>query len=193
MKMSRILFFRMRIVIPIAILCVLTCLELSGCGPKNSAADDTGQWKRFTSDTGKFSALFPGTPGEKIVPVKTALGESEAHSFLVQPDVETAYGINYNDYPAAVDVDHPQKLFDQCQASIVGEKGKIVVQQELKIQNYPARELEFQAGGEANYSGRVRLILVGHRIYDLVAIFLTANPHAPERQKFFDSFSLKEK
>lgn len=125
--------------------------------------------------------------------MQTALGESEAHSFMVEPDIQTAYGINYNDYPAAVDVNHPQKLFDQCQASIVGEEGKIVVQREMKIQDYPARELEFQAGGKANYSGRVRLILVGHRIYGLVAIFLTANPHPSERQKFFDSFSLKEK
>lgn len=191
--MNRILFFRIRNVAPIAILCALMCLESNGCGSKDSAADNADEWKRFTSDAGNFSALFPGTPREKIVPVQTALGESEAHNFVVEPDAQTAYGVNYNDYPAAVDVNHPQKLFDQCQASIVGEKGKIVVQQEMKVQNYPARELEFRAGGEANYSGRVRLILVGHRIYDLVAIFLTANPHASERQKFFDSFQLESK
>jgi hypothetical protein len=63
----------------------------------------------------------------------------------------------------------------------------------MKVEGFDARELEFAKGGKANYSGRVRFILVGHRIYTLVTVFLTANPHPQERAAFFDSFLLKAK
>ena len=55
--------------------------------------------------------------------------------------------------------------------------GKIVFQQEIKLEDYPGREFEFAAGGKANYSGRIRVFLVGRRLYVLTVVFLTANPH----------------
>ena len=114
------------------------------------------------------------------------------HSFIVETDADTAFAVSFNDYPAGTALD-PQKLFNGCQASVVGDNGKIVNQQETKFQNYPAREFEFQQGEKADYSGKVRLILVGRRIYNLVTVYLTANPHPSERAKFFDSFALNEK
>jgi hypothetical protein len=57
--------------------------------------------------------------------------------------------------------------------------------------NYPAREYEYVAGGAANYSGRVKIIIVGQRVYQIATIFLTANPHPKDREFFFNSFQIQ--
>jgi len=172
---------------------ILTCAALTGCGSKDKGVNSQHEWKLFSSKTGNFSALFPGAPRETVVPEPTAAGEIKMHSFIIETDAQTAYGINYNDYPDAIDISNPQKVFDRCQVAMTTGQGKIITQTAIKFGNYPARELEFQPGGLANYSGRVRLILVGRRIYSVSTVFLTANPHPAEAAKFLDSFSLNQK
>jgi hypothetical protein len=138
----------------------------------------------------KFLGLFPGLPKEKTSVEQTAAGEIEVHSFIVEPNIQTAYGINYNDIPPKLNLSNPEPLFDGGQSATIGETGAITTQRSMKFKGYPAREFEFKAGGKANYSGKVRLILVGRRLYNLVTVFLTENPHASDAEKFFDSFSI---
>jgi hypothetical protein len=163
---------------------------LTGCRPAHQEPDTRLAWKTFTSKSGKFSALFPGTPKQSITPQPTVAGKIDVHSFIVETDAVNAFGINYSDFPETLNLSNPGALFDGAQTTTAGERGAIVTQQTMKFKGYPAREFEFKPGGKANYSGRVRLILVGRRIYSLVVIFLTANPHPEERTKFFESFSV---
>lgn len=72
------------------------------------------------------------------------------------------------------------------------ENPKIVFYKSFQIENHPATEFEFAGGRHPNFSGRVRLILAGQRVYNLVTIFVTTEPKPDERSAFFDSFSLQQ-
>lgn len=152
------------------------------------------KWKKFTSDEGAFSAWFPGIPEETIKPLHTLLGDIDSHNFLVDADKQDFYGVIYEDFPPTVDLTNPSSVFDGAQdREIKNSSGKIVFQQEIKLGDFPGRELEFTAGGKANYSGRIRIFLVERRIYVQTIVFLTANPHPDDRAFFFNSFKLKIK
>jgi len=169
---------------------LIGCKQKDNDSQSRSPAPAINHWKRFSSADGNFSVLFPGTPQEKRQTERTPIGEIELHCFIVEADRQTAYGVNYSDIPQSANLRDPQKFFDRSQALTAGEKGKILFQQEIKLGNSPGREFKFSKGGKSNYSGRVRLFLVGHRLYELVAIYLTINPHPVEREAFFNSFSL---
>jgi len=165
---------------------------LTSCGSKDSTAASPNDWKPFSSEAGNFSVLFPGTPKEKNVVGQTAIGEMEMRSFVVETDLQTAYALNYNDFPPRLDLSDPERVFDQGMDSALGKTGTVITQRSMRCKGYPAREFEFKAGGDANYVGRIRLILVGRRLYNIETIFLTGNPHESDCQKFFDSFSLNK-
>ena len=150
-------------------------------------------WKKFTSAEGEFSAWFPGTPEETTQPLHNLMGDIEARCFAVEADIQDFYGVLYADIPPAADLKNPTYLFDRAQAMEANQNGsgKIVFQQEIKLENYSGREFEFAAGGKANYSGRVRILLVGRRLYVLTVVFLTRNPHPEDRANFFNSFKLQ--
>jgi hypothetical protein len=150
------------------------------------------KWKRFASDEGGFSIRFPGTPEETNVLVKVAAGEFEMPCYFVWADVQTEYAVNYVDYPRNVDKLGTEKIFDLSMASVAGAFGKIVFYRDMSFKGYPAREFEFVAGGRANFSGRVRLILVHQRLYQILVIFLTQNPHRDDFRVFFESLSLRQ-
>ena len=150
-------------------------------------------WNGFSSGPGNFSVLCPGDPKEITVFEQSTGGEIEFHSFIVESDDETAYGVVYNDYPPTANLPEPETAFDRSQGAIIEKhKAELLAQESLQVQSHPAREFEFKAGGKANYSGRVRIILIDRRLYQLVTVFLTDNPHPADRAKFFDSFSLKK-
>jgi hypothetical protein len=59
------------------------------------------------------------------------------------------------------------------------------------VESNPATEFEFVGGSPTNFSGNVRLISVGQRIYAFDALFLTGHsPNPDECDAFFNSFSL---
>jgi hypothetical protein len=70
--------------------------------------------------------------------------------------------------------------------------GKILSQQETTFGNYPAREFEYKAGGKANYSVKVKYVMVGPRVYSLMAVYMTGSPDPEDRTTFFNSFQLQD-
>jgi len=151
----------------------------------------TSEWKNFLSSEGKFSVWLPGIPETTNIIIKVSDVELSQPCFFVWADRQTEYAVNYSDLPKNLEKLKPEQKFDLSQKSVAKEFGKIVYQQNQKFRDYPGREFEFVAGGKANYSGRVRLILVNDRLYEMIVIFLTANPHTADRDTFFNSFRLQ--
>jgi hypothetical protein len=183
------------------LVCLIFFIIATGCGkkqvvPESQSSEPSVQksesplahWVRFSPEGGNFSVLFPSTPQEKDQSAQTKYGKMETHSFVAKEDAQDAYGVSYNDIPKFPDI---KPYLDKIQALEVGDQGKIVFQQEIKIGNNSAREIEFVKGGKANYSVRLRMIPVGQRLYLLTVIFLTENPHPEKRDAFFESFSLQ--
>ena len=185
----------------IGLACLFLCVALVGCGEGDSESANypsivpAKNWKRFTSEAGKFSARFPGTPEETKQIQKSPVGEVEVQMFSVNADIQTVYAVVYCDsskFTEPAITTNAQAFLEKSQTMTVKKQmGKTVFQQEMKMANFPVREYEYVAGGKANYSVRVRLVLVGPRVYSLLAIFLTANPHPADRAIFFNSFQIR--
>jgi hypothetical protein len=146
-------------------------------------------WQKFSSAEGKFSVLLPGPPKEKQQTAEIKGGKVELHAFAAEKDIHDGYGAAYYDVPKVSD---PGLFLAKLETLIVGTEGKVVFFKRMQIENYPATEFEFVAGGKANYSARTRIILVGQRAYALTVTFLTTEPHPDERDAFFESFSLQQ-
>ena len=146
-------------------------------------------WKKFSSPEGKFSVWFPGAPEYTNVIVSTHLGDIQQSCFFVWVDKQNEYAVNYCDYPERLNLT-PNQQFDLSQAAVSKKFGKIVFQKDLKLGDDPGREFEFAVGGKGNFSGRVRIILAEKRLYQMMVIFLTVNPHPMDRATFFNSFKI---
>ena len=154
------------------------------------------KWEKFSSTEGKFSAWFPGAPIEKTQLITNAITTSEEHLFYVNPDIQDGYVITYCDseiFDEASKSGKAHELLEKSASIVVSKaKGTILSEQTAKFENYPAREFEYKAGGKANYSAKVKYILVGKRVYSLTAVFLTGNPYSEDRANFFNHFQLQE-
>jgi hypothetical protein len=156
----------------------------------------TSSWKRFSSDEGRFSVFFPGSPESTNIISDASATNVVTHMFYVNPNIQNSFAVGYSDSPMfanAAKLLKPQEFLKKSECLCVSNaQGKIVYDEESKFKDYPAREFEFVAGGKANYSTRVKYILVGKRVYSIFVVFLTGNPYLQERMEFFNSFKLVE-
>jgi hypothetical protein len=60
----------------------------------------------------------------------------------------------------------------------------------VSVQGYPAREVSFWVRAEQNLAGDALLVLVGSRLYVLVALGPQAERDASARDRFFRSFEV---
>lgn len=157
-------------------------------------------WKRFESNEGKFSVRFPGVPETTNILSSFSRAEDnltikvQTQIFYVNPNIQNAFVAGYSDSPIffkMAKLPDPQEFLKKSESLVVSEaKGKVVFEQESKFQDFPAREFEYAAGGKANYSVRLKYILVGGRVYEIYVVFLTTNPYPEERIIFFNSFKI---
>jgi hypothetical protein len=150
----------------------------------------TNEWEKFSSPEGKFSVLFPGAPDITNV-VVTASNTNFSQSCYFVWNRQTEYSVSYIDYSKIVKKIKPEQQFDVYESGVAGKVGKIVYQKDIKFANYPGREFEYVVEGKINYLGWVRLIFVGERLYQMIVIFLPANPHPTDRETFFNSFRIQ--
>jgi hypothetical protein len=151
----------------------------------------TSEWKKFSSDEGKFSVWFPGIPDLTNDVVTVSNIDLPLPCYFIW-NRQNEYAVNYTDLPKNLEKLKPEQLLDISQKAVGIEVGKIVYQKNIEFANYPGREFEYVVDGKVKYSGRVRLILVADRLYQMIVIFLTANPHTADRETFFNSFSVQK-
>lgn len=154
------------------------------------------QWKKFSSVEGKFSVWFPGDPEyTNVTDSISGIDVSMPCFFIWDRQVEYSVGyIDYSIFPENI-VKNLKKFsarqkFDLSQSAVAREVGRIVYQKDITVEGCPSRDFEYVVVGKVNYSGRIRLILKNDRLYQLIVIFLTANPHPVDRDTFFNSFRL---
>jgi hypothetical protein len=83
-------------------------------------------WKRFSSEQGKFSVLFPGSPEVTNAPVTTPVGSINMQTFFAWADVQPEYAVIYCDEPKETSRLYPQQQFDASQKSVaVGDSSKL--------------------------------------------------------------------
>jgi hypothetical protein len=153
-------------------------------------------WKKISSDAGKFSILFPGDPETINLIVDVSTENVEEHITYVDANAQNTFAVAYSDSSrnaTRAAGTNGEYYLQQIQDGTISQvPAKLVFQRESKYENYPAREFEYATTGKANYSVRYKMVLVHQRLYLIYIIFLTADPHPALRAIFFNSFSLNE-
>lgn len=140
----------------------------------NAPAIAQSIWKRFASEEGRFSVLFPGSPEQLSRAVPYAAGQStEFRMFFVERKSDAiVYAVAYNDFPipaSAINADVMQQALDSGRdAMLTNLKATLLSERPIQLGNHPGRELLFKLSGNAR--GRIRLYFVGTRLYQVWSI-----------------------
>lgn len=154
-------------------------------------------WQRFSSQEGKFSVLFPGTPRLSQQKMTSDNGELQVNLFTVnRPQEEAKYTVAYIDYPAQyIQLLRSRNLVEQAI-----EQGKSTALQRVRgtIVSEEKKTLGDNVGMEVDYTtpdGKVvkqRIFLVDNRFYQITAETTQKRQRFLTRsmQGFCDSFKL---
>ena len=161
------------------------------CNTKNTKTEQPiliakSDWKKFSSDAGRFAVLLPGKPTEETETEKTEDGTTVHHTFSLATETG-AFVMMYSDFPEDITKIKADFLLDEaCKGLSIGGD-QLLSQRRISLGAYPGREIEYKT--QDGITGKARIFLVGQRLYQLHIAF----PQAGDTKKFFDSFELTPK
>jgi hypothetical protein len=119
-------------------------------------------WKDFRSETGRFSAAFPGEPEIK--------NQKDVYVYSANAEGEGIFMVVYMDAPTAASTE----LFTRIIPSelVRGLGGKITSEKEISIKNSSGKEFVFTTGFgfEQLKAGTGRVYTVDKRVYIMIAV-----------------------
>jgi hypothetical protein len=141
------------------------------------------------SKDGRFKVTFPGatTEQQKVVPIPGTKYKIEYRTTSSRVG-GAAYTVTYNDYPTKVGP-NVSRLLKAVQDSSVGS-GQLIVDDETKFgpDNVPCRDFRYELNGQYF---RVRAVIVGQRLFQVMCVGPDEDTLAGERTKlFFKSFGV---
>lgn len=154
--------------------------------------------KGFSSQRGRFTILFPGTPTEKDTSVDTLVGrlDSREYKFAEHP---TYYAVVYDDFAGDLEQDAERRDYAMNRMRDAGLSSgpdrRVLGESEVRLGSHPGRALKISIpdGGVI----RVRMYAVGRRLYQVSVITLgersspgAARSAEKRAMKFLDSFRL---
>lgn len=149
----------------------------------------------YTSEAGNFRAEFRGTPKVSVQDV-SAPGAGSVPMHVVQSELpdRTSYSVFYADYPSSLDQADPDRVLDGVATGLaqgMGGSAAVPAQQPIALAGHPGREFSLQVRDSGHSgTGRVRIYLVGRRLYQILFIADSARFTAAEADRFLSSFAL---
>jgi hypothetical protein len=148
-------------------------------------------WKTFTWEAGKCSALLPGTP--KAQKQSTKLPDGSVLDIYMQlvDKGNRAYILSYLDIAAlkAANEDAIQKALDNGRDQAAANLGgKVVSDMKRKLETFPGREIHIDAPGLGLY--RARMYVVRGRLYQIVVLGPRDVALSKESTRYLDSLKL---
>jgi hypothetical protein len=175
---------------------VMACI--SACSTTTSQARNkslNGHWTHFNDTAGDFSVLMPMRPQEAIKVHSDAGGPAvEAHEFIVDPEPSMELGVIYNDFPESLSyieqIGSPW-FFDTIQDAAMKRLGtcRLIDTHDGKFTSHPMRDVRFEAV-DKRLLCQTRIIVVGHRMYQLIVVSSAGVDVSRAADTFFSSSSL---
>src|ERR1017187_9052662 len=133
---------------------------------KNPSAVSAEKWKLFSSEEGRFSICFPGSPEQTNIVVKTDAGVVRIYRFCVWPDDETEYSVNYTYYPKDSKNLTTKERFDAARATLKAHSSwRLEFEKDFIVSSCPGKEFGFAVGGKSSVSGRIRIVCGDNGLY----------------------------
>jgi hypothetical protein len=150
-------------------------------------------WQTYTAPDGTFSIELPSKPTVETSqkPVEGG-GNITFHLINAATNGGRAYSCSYVDVENANPKPPDQVLESARDGSLGKVQGTLVSQNQLTIQGFPG--LQFQARVRGNSLMDSRYLLVGKRLYMMMAVATDGRKSDPKAvQRMFDSFKLNPK
>jgi len=160
----------------------------TGSGSSDATASIPAGMQPYTSDAGRFSVLFPGTPAQKTQQIALEGGASSTlfQTWVGLEDDNVAYMVFYNDYPPGYATGAPQAVLEAVRDGVV--KGKTLLTDEpIDLNGVPGRAFTATDTDGLNYT--VHEFLVGKRLYQLMVASSKDHP-ATMTDAFLNSFKI---
>ncbi len=143
----------------------------------------------YHSAEGRFSILFPGKPERKLQKENTQIGKLE---FVIYQagSKEIGFIVGYVDYPQKMfeNVDIEKMLDGARDGAVRNVNGELESEKALDFHGHPAREFEIKVPEEATVKSRI--ILIGNRLYQVMAVSESKSVLKKNCPKFFASFEV---
>jgi hypothetical protein len=164
--------------------------------PAPSVEYNPGAWKEYSSERGRFTILFPGTPVEDD---NSSMGFEGRKSMLTTTAV---YAVFYQDWPAEFQHDLEkegslrQQFFDKGRDAVIAQlKAKPLSEADISLDGHPGRLTKMSVADATII--REKRFVVGKRFYQIM-IITPRELLAPDggqfdesrATKFLDSFKL---
>lgn len=168
------------------------CFLLAIPATLSAAVRDTDDWIDFKPKGGKCTVQLPAKPKDMTKEIDAGGTALKINIWGYEQGSAGAYLISYTDFPeGTVDPDDTGAFFDRVQGGIISSgKGKLSSSKNSKfLKKYPSRDIAYTVPS-INGTGRVKMILVGDRLYQLMALGNDDFMDSEEVDFFFASFKL---
>lgn len=176
------------------LICLLAIsLLLGACGGENEP--ETPEYETFTSEEGKFSAEFPGTPQREARTENAGDIELNLVHFSVDNGDE-AVSVSFIDYPEAVSAQDPKVLLDSiaegaagaADGTVEGAESSLVSKAPTTVQGHQAIDFEVDIQERELVA---RAVLVGTRMY-LLQVVSEPDVDSSSYERLTSTFELTE-
>lgn len=145
-------------------------------------------WRRITSTPGAFSVAMPVAPTPQTERVETAYGVVVVDA-LSAAFGDMFYAVAWADYPPETRWARPARVLDEVRdRARARSRGRVIAERPISFAGYPGRDVEIESHPipDVTMVSRARLVLVGTRLYQVIA----AGPLREGATAFLDSFRL---
>jgi hypothetical protein len=146
------------------------------------------QFEKRNIKDGYFSISMPSEPEREVVKVPGGIGDAELIIYTSEASQDLAYGATFNHFPYDFIINSVPKSIveNSANGAVEGVNGELIDEKDLKIEDYPGKEIKFSAPGGFV---RTRIYLIGNTLYQLTVSSSTENEVDNENAiMFLDSF-----
>lgn len=160
--------------------------------PALVAAQDRKPKVEYKSAEDGYTVLFPGNPKVQSFKLSTVAGPLPVRIVRYEPSAELVLSVTTTSYPKEFSAVAPEKLFDGMLKEMEAADGKAKDETPdggltLGSEKVPGRQWRIESRKTVV---RVRVYLVGSRLYQVMANGSKAGADSPLADEFFASFRL---
>ncbi len=157
----------------------------------------SNDWFKVKDTDAAYIISYPQEPEKGSSDVPTDKGTVKMNTYTLQPDGDDnlIYMSSFTEYPASF---FPNKLTslekqdevleNSVNGAVNNTKGTLVYQEKLYFNGYRGREIKIEIDG--GYIIKMKVILVGVKLYLAQVIYKGENDDNANQKRFFDSFEL---
>lgn len=163
------------------------------CLPQVVPAQRPDPGKLYESESGRFRVKFPSKPRldtKDLATGKSGISPVTVVTERAETRQDVVLAVVYADYPDEFKHVPAQKILDGVRDGLKGKDGRVVSDAEVQFADPTQtsyRQIRIEAGRNVI---RVRLYLVGSRLYQVLVIGDTRHVSSAECEEFFNTFEI---